>query len=495
MIKTYSQAKTIVEQKFNSSPYIISRNIIGELKYFPEEVHYWATKIINCNWSQSLFNTEFDIVYISNQATNLSSIRFNDHIGQTFLVDKNSFPNGLFLSSIFLYFDNSTPDDSPVTLELRPLVNGYPSSTETIPLSSVTRTPSRAFVPSPITYDDNDRTFGETFFTDFVFDFPVYLAEGYYCFIIKTNSSKHKIYYAERGHPELVTGKLVTNPYIGSLVTSQQGISWTIEQTKDLCFVLKRAKFEIGTKNFDFNTKDSFVDFDLLNLTLRTQEFENIAFIDKISTNVIDKSTLNSTALNIFKNKNINLSSKSTSNVTDGVVFNISMTNTSDVLSPLIDIEKSGTVLISNLIYPYNQESSDLELLPNFDSVPNAKYITKKIELNDDFDADGLTVYLDINKPSGTEVEVFYKILNKYDFNNEFKDMPWVRLPKNIQSQASTDTLEFSEESFQKLNLTYSNETGTIYNNFKYFAIKLVMYSDNSSEIPKIKNFRAIATV
>lgn len=494
MIKTYSEAKTIVEQKFNSSNYIKSRSIKGEIKYFPEEVYYWATKIINCNFSQSLFNSEFDNVYSSTQITNLSSIKYNDHIGQTFLVDKNSFPNGLFLSSILLYFDNIT-DDSPVTLELRPLVNGYPSSTDTIPLSSVTRSPSRAFVRTPIVYDDKEQTFGETYYTDFIFDFPVYLPEGYYCFIIKTNSSKHKIYYAERGQPELVSGKLVTNPYIGSLVTSQQGTSWTIEQTKDLCFVLKRAKFNIGTQDFDLNTKNSHVDFDLLNLTLKTQEFETVAFIDTISTSVTDKATLNISPLNVIKNKNITIPSKSTSDITDGVVFNISMTNKSDILSPLIDLHKSGTVLVSNLIYPFTQDSSDLELLPNFDSTKNAKYITKQIELNDNFDADGLTVYLDINNQIGTVVEVFYKILNKYDFNKEFKDVEWNRLPKTTQNQVSSNIQEYSEETFQLLNITYSNDTGTMYNNFKYFAIKVVMYSDNSSIIPKIKNFRAIATV
>ena len=115
MIKTYSQAKSIVENKFLTSSYITSRVISGGNKYFPEEVDYWAKKIINSNWSETLFNSEFNKIYASNQGVNLSGIRYSDHIGQTIYVDSNSYPNGLFLSSIGIFFSSVDPTSSITT--------------------------------------------------------------------------------------------------------------------------------------------------------------------------------------------------------------------------------------------------------------------------------------------------------------------------------------------------------------------------------------------
>lgn len=495
MIKTYSQAKSIVESKFINSQYIKSRIVTGEVKYFPEEVEYWTKKIINGNLSESLFNSEFDLTYSSIQVQSQAKIRFDDYIGQTFLIDKNSFPSGLFLSSIQLFF--ATVDDSPVTLELRPLVNGYPSSTDIIPLSIVTTKPLVFQKNQVDTYNagetpqnNSDSSLG----TIFAFDFPVYLNYGYYCFVLKTNSSKHSVYVAERGQPDLITGTITTNPYVGSLVTSQQGVSWTIEQTKDLCFVLNRAKFEVGTKDFDLNMPQNIHPYNTINLKLKTQEFGEVSNIGNISSSVTNLDTLNQTTTKIIQNKNVNIDYPATMDISGGLTFNISLTNKTDALSPLIDLQKTGVILVNNSIDPFSQALSDSELLSS-GGMASAKYVTKQIVLNDDFDADGLTVYIDSNKPVGTEIEIFYKVLNAYDFSKTFDDLNWSLLPRISQSQSATNTNIYSEETFQEFNITYQNDPGTIYTNFKYFAIKIVMYSNNSSLVPKLQNLRVIATV
>lgn len=496
MIKTYSQAKSIVESKFINSQYIKSRIIPGEVKYFPEEVEYWTKKIINSNLSESLFYSEFDSTYNSIQAQSQATIRYDDYIGQTFLIDKNSFPLGLFLSSIQVFF--ATVDDSPVTLELRPLVNGYPSATDIIPLSIVTTKPL-VFQKNQVDLlnvgevpqnTKSDSSLG----TIFAFDFPVYLDFGYYCFVLKANSSKHSVYIAERGQPDTITGAIVVNPYIGSLVTSQQGVSWTIEQTKDLCFVLNRAKFEVGTKDFDLNIPQNIHPYNTINLKLKTQEFGEVANIGNISSSVTNLYTLNQTTTKIIQNKNVNIDYPATIDISNGLTFNISLINKNDALSPLIDLQKTGVVLVNNSIDPYSQLLSDSELLSS-GGMSSAKYVTKQIVLNDDFDADGLTVYIDSNKPVGTEIEIFYKVLNAYDFSKTFDDLNWSILPRISQVQSATNTNIYSEETFQEFNITYQNDSGTIYTNFKYFAIKIVMYSNNSSLVPKLQNLRVIATV
>jgi hypothetical protein len=483
MITNYSQAKNIVENKFLTSQYIQSRNISEERKYFPEEIHYWATKIINTNMSESELNSDFDSVYLSTQQSNLSSLKYNDYIGQTIFIDSNTNPDGLFLSSIGVFF-SSKDSRTPISLELRPLVNGYPSSTEVVPLSKVTLYATNVIEATlPLTSSSA---------TKFTFDFPVFLEPGYYAFVLSTNSSNYNVYIAERGAADLYTKKTTVNPYNGSFVVSQQGVSWNVEQTKDLCFTLNKAQFDIGTKTLEIISNPSIFDFTTVNLQTKTQEFGESAYISDSSVTVQDSSTLLDSTLPIKLNKNINIATRSSAN-TNGVIFSIDLTNTSKNISPLIDLHKTGINLVTNLIDSYSTEISNSEL--TLSGLAQCKYITKQIELNDNFDADGITVFIDVNKPAGTEVEVFYKIQNKYDYSNEFKDLGWTKMSKTSQSITSTNLQDFVEETYQNVNLSYYDSLGNYHNNFKYFAIKLVMYTNNPCTVPLIKNLRAIATV
>jgi hypothetical protein len=490
MISTLAEARTIVENKFVSSPYIQNRSFTNSSgKYFPEEIEYWARKIINSNWSNSLFNASFENTYKNDNKTGLTSLRYNDYIGQTFYIDPGTYPRGLFLSSIWLYF--VTHDESlPVTLDVRPLVNGYPSSTDIIPMSIVSVYPPDIINDTDTGPDAGSDT-GKT--TKFKFEFPLYLAPGYYCFTLKTNSSKSTLYVTERGKGRIISGKIVTNPYIGDFISSQQGVSWTIDQTKDLCFALNRAKFELGSRPVTFKTGNINFDYDLLNYYMHNLEFGEYSYIENITSTIKSFDTNIVSTIDIQNNKNTELPYVATANTTDGVIFTVTMTNTDDALSPIIDLHKNGAVLVKNYIDPYSTEISNSELTNN--GLAAAKYSTKQIILNDEFDADGITVYLDTNKPSGTEIEVFYKILNKYDYSVEFKDAPWTLMTRTSQSQVALSTTEYNEETYQNLNITYTGLNGVAYDSFKYFAIKIVMYSNNSTKVPKIKNLRAIATV
>lgn len=483
MIKTLADARIIVENKFINSPYIQSRTFPNSsAKYFPEEVEYWAKKIVNSNWSAALFETQFNATYINNNKTALTSLRYNDYIGQTFNIDAGTYPRGLFLSSIWLYFQ-SMDTSVPVTLDVRPLVNGYPSSTEIIPLSLVTVYPKDIKVSAA----DSDRE------TVFKFDFPIFLAPGYYCFTLKSNSSKYNLYVTERGKGEIGTGTIVTNPYVGDFVASQQGVSWTIDQTKDLCFALNRSQFELGSKELVLKTGNVNFDYDLLNFYMHNIEFGEYSFINNISTTIRSLDTNVDKIIDIQHNKNTELPFTSTANTADGGIFTVTLTNTDNALSPIIDLQKTGAVLVKNYIDPYSSVVSNSELTAN--GLAQAKYTTKQITLNDEFDADGLTVYLDVNKPAGTEIEIFYKILNKYDFSVDFKDAPWVLMTRTSQSQVALSEIEYNEETYQNLGITYNGLNGVLYDSFKYFAIKVVMYSNDSTKVPKIKNLRVIATV
>lgn len=50
--------------------------------------------------------------------------------------------------------------------------------------------------------------------------------------------------------------------------------------------------------------------------------------------------------------------------------------------------------------------------------ISNSRYITRRVELADGFEANDLLVYLDVNRPAGTNIKVYYKILSEFDTDN-----------------------------------------------------------------------------
>ena len=68
-------------------------------------------------------------------------------------------------------------------------------------------------------------------------------------------------------------------------------------------------------------------------------------------------------------------------------------------------------------------------------------------------------------------------------------------MTKASQSTPSINSEDFIEETYQDVNLSYYDSQGNFHNNFKYFAVKIVMYANNPCSVPLVKNLRAIATV
>ena len=72
-----------------------------------------------------------------------TSTNWVNPLTQTFIVDQNENPNGVFASSIDVFF-SAIDDKLPVTLALRPVVSGFPSSSQILPFSEVTLNASEA---------------------------------------------------------------------------------------------------------------------------------------------------------------------------------------------------------------------------------------------------------------------------------------------------------------------------------------------------------------
>ena len=167
---------------------------------------------------------------------NISNTCRVDPLAQTFFVDPTFFPNGLFIDSVDLFFKTKDPS-LPVTVQIRPTVNGYPSSTVILPFAE------KSLMPNFVNISDTGASA-----TTFTFPSIVYLEPGEYCIVCLTDNTNYNLWIAEIGKKMIGTDILITKqPYVGSLFLSQNSSTWTAEQTKDMKFTLKRCSFFEGS--------------------------------------------------------------------------------------------------------------------------------------------------------------------------------------------------------------------------------------------------------
>ena len=168
-------------------------------------------------------------------------------------------------------------------------------------------------------------------------------------------------------------------------------------------------------------------------------------------------------------------------------------------LSPMIDLERVSAILVNNKI---NNDSNNETNATGGNA--SARYITRILELADGQDAEDIKVKLNAYKPSGTNVEVYYKILNKDD-SDFFDDRSWVEMTQDtssttISSSENRDDFRVYDFSIPTANLTgslnevqYVNSQGNTYTGFKFMSIKIVLTSSSESVVPRVKDLMAIA--
>ena len=479
-----------------------------DVQYHKEEVQYWTEKIYNTNISFNAAKLLIAASYVnSNTITINSNTRnYSTYIAQSFFINPTTYPNGIFLESIDLFFAQKDTSNIPITLQLRPLVNGVPDSFNTVKGSEVTLSANNVTIANNIMVSNttlpianlsaiNSSVYG----TNFKFKAPVYITNGYYCFTLSTNSDKYVVTHQGKNLPAInvnATSK-VDQTINGAFFSSKQGVTWSEDQTQNLNYLIYKAKFVTGTKTLTLRTRtsvESYDDYEIfhdiqtkINPVLKSSS----SFVESITATLTDASSLISDTIQI-KDK-VLFHNKAPATSANGINFNIALTNTDENLSPIIDADQCGVSLITNDIDAYSSLVSESETTNN--GLAYAKYVTKKIILNEDFDADSITVFVDVCRPAGTRIEVFYKILNKFDFSTDFSSMLWDLLPAKSSNLEITDEFTYVEDTYEKLNMIYTDPYDITYTNFRYFAIKIVMYSESKVSVPKLKNLRVIATV
>lgn len=133
--------------------------------------------------------------------------------------------------------------------------------------------------------------------------------------------------------------------------------------------------------------------------------------------------------------------------------------------------------------------------------VTSTKYISKKVELQEGFDAEDFRLYVTGYRPIGTNILAYIKIKNESD-PVTLKDNQWIPLEltegASLFSNTSntTDYKEFLYEIPESAKVdnvvTYTNDTGT-YTGYRSFAIRLDLLSNDIANVPKILDYRGVA--
>jgi hypothetical protein len=160
--------------------------------------------------------------------------RTQDPLAQSFFTYGTN--GGIFLSSIDIYFNSKDPE-IPVTMEIRDMINGYPSKDS----------PSNASLVSKLEPANISVSTDASVATKFKFEPPVYLKdESDYAFVLISNSKNYNVFTSKMGEKSKETGKTIFDqPYAGSIFKSENSITWTAEQTEDIKFTIWKAKFDI----------------------------------------------------------------------------------------------------------------------------------------------------------------------------------------------------------------------------------------------------------
>lgn len=402
-----------------------------------------------------------------------------DHLSQSFDVNKTLYKDGIFLSSVDLFF-RTKDSNLPITVEIRPMVNGYPSPNRVIPFSRVTLSPDKVKTSETPHFESDDNLN-----TRFTFDVPLYLPAGQYCIVIVSNGHNYELWSCENGKVVLdETGNIceeqlivTQQPNIGEMYSSHNsGIHQSVKN-QHLSFRLNRCDFSVGSFRVYFDSiMSSPESFNLFNFqTLVLEDFDDIS--DLQFEYSIDKTNY----VKFEKNSNIELLDPLKVNSIDsssGEFFRVKVSwdSLNSFVSPLIDVESMNLVTVKNL--------------------SDSSYITKVVHLEEHQKSKDLRVFLDAYKPYGNVINVYYKIGNSNDSLN-FYSKSWNQLDLIRPTGRNSKNVEdYFEMEFGKSNgLDFTQEQ---YETFDMFSIKLEIKNDGinfetESYLPKIKDLRVIS--
>jgi len=195
---------------------------------------------------------EFDVIETRSTRTVVNretEVRRKDPLAQTFFV-KDTMTQGadaLYLGRVDVYFKRKGLSNG-VTIMIREVVNGYPSS-EILPFAKKHLRSSQVNVS-----DDSSVA------TSIFFDAPVRLdAEKEYALVVMPDAADpdYLIFTQKVGGTDLITGLPINSDWgDGVLFTSTNNMAWQSYQDEDVKFDLYRYNFNVNEGTVELETKD-----------------------------------------------------------------------------------------------------------------------------------------------------------------------------------------------------------------------------------------------
>jgi hypothetical protein len=140
---------------------------------------------------------------------------------------------GIFVTSIELFFKEKD-NFLPVWVEIREMINGYPSKNFVSPEAIAYKNAADVLVSATAASA-----------TKFTFDKLLYLPQDReFCFVVRSRSNNYTLWTSRIGELSNENNKIVSEqPYTGSLFKTDNNVTWSVEQFEDIKFVLNRADF------------------------------------------------------------------------------------------------------------------------------------------------------------------------------------------------------------------------------------------------------------
>ncbi|RZD40682.1 MAG: hypothetical protein CXT78_12465, partial [Thaumarchaeota archaeon] len=512
-----------------------------------------------------------------------TSTNWINPLSQTFIVDRNENPNGIYASSVDIFF-SSIDATLPVTLALRPILNEYPSSSQNLPFSEVTLnasdTVANSTVPSMAT---------PTTYTRFTFESPVYLYPDEYAIVLTSPSIDYSVHIAKLGETvkNTTSTKVSQQPFVGVYYEPQNSSVWNKNDAKQMMFRVNRCDFSTGSHSVYLSTNavplsgnTAGIDYDVFKLSTSELTFSNTAIsysykgILKSATvgNETQRASSMDSAFTTFTpNRNITLpaqrkviSHQGTSGpvayAANNYYLRAIFTSNDSKISPAIDTSRINLIAIENQINRGSLANSDVVITANGTGYSagtfavtgtggsggvvtitvstgaiatayissagsgyyedasitltggtagaiaistelgsdggntKARYISRRVNLEDGFDAQDLKIFLNAYKPKDTDIKVYYRIHNAED-PEDFEKKPYVLMTQETDANLiSANEIDIKHYIFKTSASVISYISGGVtYDKFKTFSIKIVLGSASTAIIPKIKDMKAIA--
>ena len=330
-----------------------------------------------------------------------TSTNWVNPLTQSFIVDQNENPNGVFASSVDIFF-SAIDDKLPVTLALRPIINGFPSSSQILPFSEVTLNASEATANSTAPSVATSTTY-----TRFTFDSPVYLYPDEYAVVLTSPSTSYAVHVANLGETvkNTTNTKVSQQPFVASFYQPQNSSVWQPNAEKQMMFRVNRCEFDTGSHVTYFANKaepqsgnTSGPAYDVFKLSTSDLTFSNTALtfaykgilsanLASVTNETSRGNQIDSAWTDFSPNRNYTLTaqkgmvaSRSTTGQNDYAANNFflkaTFTSNDSKVSPAVDLSRMNLITVENLVNRGSIANSDIVIANGGTSYGSAPTLT-----------------------------------------------------------------------------------------------------------------------